>query len=202
MLQRLGLAQALMGTPRYLFLDEPISGVDPAGVMLFRRLLVDARARGATLVINSHQLAEVERVCDRVVFVKSGRVESIETPRAAETFARVVVVRWAASTPAEVLTPERLAAAAQSAGAELAGSLPHAARFNVRDDDGAAQLLQALLAAGVRITEASPEGSRLERLFTEPAAAPAPSPAPAPVRRGGSPESAFMPPADDTGTGT
>jgi ABC-2 type transport system ATP-binding protein len=167
MLQRLGLAQALLGEPRYLFLDEPISGVDPAGVMLFRRLLGEARARGATLIVNSHQLAEVERVCDRVAFVRSGRVESIETPHAAAELARVLVVRWSATTPAEALVPERLAAVAASAGAELAERQQHSARFNAGDDDGVARLLAALLASGVRVTEASPEGGQLERLFAD-----------------------------------
>jgi ABC-2 type transport system ATP-binding protein len=195
MLQRLGLAQALLGEPRYLFLDEPISGVDPAGVMLFRRLLFEARARGATLIVNSHQLAEVERICDRVAFVKSGRVESVETPRAAETLARVLVVRWSASTPAEALSAERLATVAGGAGAALVDTVPHAARFQVRDDEGAARLLQALLATGVLVTEASPEGSRLERLFAE---------TPAPVAAGppeSPPRSGFMPPDAGVGPG-
>ncbi len=176
MLQRLGLAQALLGEPRYLFLDEPISGVDPAGVLLFRRLLAEARARGATLIINSHQLAEIERVCDRVAFVKSGRVESIDTPRAAETIARVLIVRWSATTLPEKLAPAHLQTAAAAAGAALTERQPHAARFTVRDDEGVARLLESLLAAGVRVTEATPEGSRLERLFADhlaPGASPA-----------------------------
>jgi len=59
MLQLLGLAQALLGRPRFVFLDEPISGVDQAGVMLFRRLLLELKATGATVVVNSHQLDEV-----------------------------------------------------------------------------------------------------------------------------------------------
>jgi hypothetical protein len=110
----------------------------------------------------------VERVCDRVAFVKAGRVESIETTRAAETLARVLGVRWSAATARETLAPERLTAIASTVGAEWIDSLPHAARFSVRDDEGAARLLEALLAAGVRVTEAVPEGSRLERLFAEP----------------------------------
>jgi ABC-2 type transport system ATP-binding protein len=167
MLQRLGLAQALLGRPRYLFLDEPISGVDPSGVMLFRRLLGELKGHGVTLIINSHQLDEVERICDRVAFVRAGKVTSIETPTAGATVERVVVVRWAASTPATALVPAALAAAAQAAGAALLGANPPAARFSVPDDDGAARLLERLLAAGVRVSEASPEGGRLERLFTE-----------------------------------
>ena len=196
MLQRLGLAQALLGEPRYLFLDEPISGVDPAGVLLFRRLLGEARARGATLVVNSHQLAEVERVCDRVAFVKSGRVESIETPRAAEALARVLAVRWAASTPVETRAPERLAAVAAAAGAAVVETGAHGARFHVHDDEGAARLLQALLGAGVLVTEANPDESRLERLFAEPAvppAGPAITVSATPPQR--TPDAEFMPPA-------
>ncbi len=167
MLQRLGLAQALLGSPRYLFLDEPISGVDPAGVILFRRLLSEVRARGATLIVNSHQLAEVERICDRVAFVKAGHIESIETSRAADTLAHVLLVRWTASTGPEITSAERLAAVAQSVEAVLHDTQTHGARFGVRDDDGTARQLDALRAAGVRITEARPEGSRLERLFAE-----------------------------------
>jgi ABC-type multidrug transport system ATPase subunit len=72
MLQRLALAQALLGNPRFLYLDEPISGVDPAGIVTFREILSGLSANGATVIINSHQLAEVERVCHRVVFVKAG----------------------------------------------------------------------------------------------------------------------------------
>jgi ABC-2 type transport system ATP-binding protein len=206
MLQRLGLAQALLGEPRYLFLDEPISGVDPAGVMLFRRLLAEARARGATLVINSHQLAEIERVCDRVAFVRSGRVESIETPRAAETLMRVLVVRWVASTAAEVVTAARLGAIAETAGATIAETIAFGARFVVRDDEGAARLLEALQAAGVRVTEASPEGGRLERLFaggeppaTARAATAADRAEAAATTTGHRPDSAYMPPAERPG---
>jgi ABC-2 type transport system ATP-binding protein len=168
MLQRLGLAQAMLGAPRYLFLDEPISGVDPAGVMLFRRLLGDMRAGGVTLVINSHQLDEVERICDRVAFVRGGQVQSIETLEAGATAARELRVRWAAGSADEAVTPERLAALGAGAGAALVDVKPPEARYTVEDDDGASLLLETLLAAGVRVIEATPEGGRLERLFVEP----------------------------------
>src|SRR5206468_1715492 len=95
MLQRLGLAQALLGEPRYVFLDEPASGVDPAGVVLFRRLLLGLKSQRVTVVLNSHQLEQVERVCDRVAFVSHGRVEAIETIAAGAAVTRVLRVRWA-----------------------------------------------------------------------------------------------------------
>ncbi len=168
MLQRLGLAQALLGSPRYLFLDEPISGIDPAGVMLFRRLLAEARARGATLVINSHQLDEVERICDRVAFVRGGKVESIETQEAGAAAARVLRVRWGGGSDPRAVTPERLSVLGAGAGAALEEVKAPEARYKVDDDDGAARLIETLLAAGVRVTEATPETGRLERLFAEP----------------------------------
>ena len=73
MVQRAGLAQALLAQPDLLFLDEPTSGLDPLGRLLVRKLIEETRARGATVFLNSHLLSEVEATCDRVVFVKQGR---------------------------------------------------------------------------------------------------------------------------------
>jgi ABC-2 type transport system ATP-binding protein len=162
MLQRLGLAQALLGHPRYLFLDEPVSGVDPEGVVLFRHLLGHLKGRGVTVVLNSHQLDQVERVCDRVAFVRQGRVESVETLTAGAQLARLLRVRAAAGAP---LSGEALAALARGAGAELESLDGAEARFQVPDDAGAARLLHALVTAGVPVVEATAEQGRLERLF-------------------------------------
>jgi ABC-2 type transport system ATP-binding protein len=167
MLQRLGLAQALLGEPRYVFLDEPASGVDPAGVVLFRRLLAEVKARGATVVLNSHQLDQVERVCDRVAFVRQGRVEALETLHAGARRARVLRVRGPAGAIGGAVPREALEQAAARAGAELREVAPPLARFAVADDDGAARLVQSLVAAGVPVAEVTPEEGRLERLFLE-----------------------------------
>ncbi len=77
MLQRLALAQALIGRPRVLFLDEPTSGVDPTGVLLVRRLLSGLKGQGVTILFNSHQLDQVERVSDRVLFLRDGRIADV-----------------------------------------------------------------------------------------------------------------------------
>ena len=165
MLQRLGLAQALIGSPRRLFLDEPISGVDPAGVALFRRILFDLRADGITLVINSHQLDEVERVCSRVVFVQHGRLEAMDTQTAGAAHARLLRVRLGSGSPVERATLETLAG---RAGARFQMWEAPDARFVVEDDAGATRLLAGLLHAGLPVVEAVAEESRLERLFMRP----------------------------------
>jgi len=74
MRQRLGLAAALLGAPDLLVLDEPTDGIDPIGRIEVRELLLQEKARGATLLLNSHLLAETERVCDRVGILHRGRL--------------------------------------------------------------------------------------------------------------------------------
>ena len=80
MQQRLGIAQAMVGSPRVLLLDEPTSALDPAGRRTVRRLLEDLRARGVAVLLNSHLLSEVELVCDRVAIIARGEVVSAGTP--------------------------------------------------------------------------------------------------------------------------
>lgn len=74
MMQRAGLAQALIAAPALVLLDEPTSGLDPLGRVLVRELIEELRSGGTTVFLNSHLLSEVEATCDRVVFVKRGRV--------------------------------------------------------------------------------------------------------------------------------
>ncbi len=74
MLQRIGLAQALLNEPDLVILDEPTSGLDPVGRRLVRDIIRDLRQRGTTIFLNSHLLSEVEITCDRVAFIKHGEV--------------------------------------------------------------------------------------------------------------------------------
>jgi ABC-2 type transport system ATP-binding protein len=98
MLQRVGLAQALMNRPELLILDEVSSGLDPIGRRDLRTLLLAERERGATIFFSSHQLSEVESVCDRILILNHGRLiaeRTIKDIRAAEPsledyFVRVV----------------------------------------------------------------------------------------------------------------
>jgi ABC-2 type transport system ATP-binding protein len=80
MQQRLGIAQALVGSPRVLLLDEPTSALDPVGRRTVRKLLEELRRRGVSVLLNSHLLSEVELVCDRVVILLDGRVVTAGSP--------------------------------------------------------------------------------------------------------------------------
>jgi len=80
MQQRLGIAQALVGSPRLLMLDEPTSALDPVGRRIVRDLLLELKRRGVAVLLNSHLLSEVERVCDRVTILVGGGIVARGTP--------------------------------------------------------------------------------------------------------------------------
>jgi ABC-2 type transport system ATP-binding protein len=80
MQQRLGIAQALVGSPRVLVLDEPTSALDPAGRRIVRDLLEELRDQGVSVLLNSHLLSEIELVCDRVAILRAGEVVEAGTP--------------------------------------------------------------------------------------------------------------------------
>ena len=80
MQQRLGIAQALVGSPRLLLLDEPTSALDPVGRRTVRQLLEELRRRGVAVLLNSHLLSEIELVCDRVVIISRGCVVAAGKP--------------------------------------------------------------------------------------------------------------------------
>ncbi|MHC4916573.1 MAG: ABC transporter ATP-binding protein [Planctomycetota bacterium] len=77
MLRRIGLAQALVNDPELVVLDEPTSGLDPVGTRQVKDLVLDLRSRGRTVVLNSHLLADMEDICDRVAILHRGNLRSI-----------------------------------------------------------------------------------------------------------------------------
>ncbi len=98
--QRLGFAQALLGTPDLLLLDEPTSGLDPVGIRDAREWIRAARDRGATVIVSSHLLTEVERLCPQIVLLREGRVLAAgptETLCAAGESLEDAYLRWIAS---------------------------------------------------------------------------------------------------------
>ena len=91
MQQRIGIAQAMVGSPRLLLLDEPTSALDPAGRRTVRGLLEELRSRGVAVLLNSHLLSEVELVCDRVAIIARGEVVAAGPPAELSTAGGVEV---------------------------------------------------------------------------------------------------------------
>jgi len=79
MRQRLGFAQALLGSPRLLFLDEPTNGLDPQGILEFYQILRELRRGGVTVVLTSHILAEIQQRVDRLALMRNGSIQALGT---------------------------------------------------------------------------------------------------------------------------
>lgn len=77
MLQRIGIGQALIGNPKLLICDEPMSGLDPVGYKEMRDIFIDLKKRGTTLFLNTHIMDEVERVCDRIGILHGGELKKV-----------------------------------------------------------------------------------------------------------------------------
>ena len=80
MLQRLGLAQAIINDPEILFLDEPLDGLDPLGRAEVKKIILALKARGKTIFINTHILGDVAEICDQVGVIDNGEMLAIDTP--------------------------------------------------------------------------------------------------------------------------
>jgi ABC-2 type transport system ATP-binding protein len=130
MQQRLGIAQALVGTPKILLLDEPTSALDPVGRRTVRKLLEELRANGVSVLLNSHLLSEVELVCDRVVILLGGKVveegttQELAHPRGVEieTDQGVQVFPGAKRDDTPRLVAEQVAAGRQVYGVRVLSS--------------------------------------------------------------------------------
>lgn len=81
MRQRVSMARALISNPRLLFLDEPISGLDPSGAVLFRKIIEEERQKGTTVFLTTHNMVDADLLCDRVAFISNGQIAALDTPR-------------------------------------------------------------------------------------------------------------------------
>jgi len=154
MLQRLGLAQALLGTPEVVVLDEPASGLDPVGQRDVRNLMLEMRSAGTTILLSSHQLSEVEAVCDEVTILNRGTVA------ARGRIDDLLNVSGQTSIRAQGSGELPLAASLVSDVAVSGGM--HI--FSVADDD-VRRSVDALDDAGWRIVSVAPKRDSLEDYF-------------------------------------
>jgi ABC-type multidrug transport system ATPase subunit len=150
MRQRLGLAAALLRTPRLLVLDEPTNGLDPQGIREIRDLLAELNKAGTTVFLSSHQLAEVEQLCTRVGVIDRGRLVVQEDLAELRGPTGRVLVRTPDVDRAVALLNGRVE---RIDGDALVVADPDSAALNLR-----------LVAAGVRVAEIGPERRSLEQL--------------------------------------
>jgi ABC-2 type transport system ATP-binding protein len=158
MRQRLGIAAALLRRPRLLILDEPATGLDPAGMRDMRRLIRQLADEGITVLLSSHQLPEVQELCDRVAIVDSGRVVY---EGALSDLRRQGGAGYRLRTLED---PRALEVAREQPGIEHAVADEHGLRFQA-DESAVAGLSLALGRAGIGIVALTPELATLEDLF-------------------------------------
>ena len=152
MRQRLALAAALLGEPRLLLLDEPLDGLDPAGQRAFRSRLRDLADTGATVVVSSHDLADIEALADYVVVIDHGRLVAQGTLES---------LLGGGATTVVVSDPARAVAVLASSGISAVDSV---GRLMVSEEDGS-RIIQVLGQAGIYPSEVTPARSTLEAVF-------------------------------------
>ena len=155
MRQRLGIANAMLGDPSILILDEPVNGLDPAGIHWMRGVLRQFAANGGTVLLSSHLLHEVEMIADEMVLIGRGRIV------ASGSKAELLQTRGTYVKPLDV---PALTAALESAGIEALPSGDGAFRSEAEPVD----IGRAAAAAGVVLVELRPaEGAGLEEMFLQ-----------------------------------
>ena len=151
MRQRLGLAAAMLGEPELLILDEPTDGIDPVGRVEVRALLLEEKKRGATILLNSHLLAETERICDRIGVLEHGQLRlegTLDDVRRAAS-------RWVVRFEGEVT-------------AEDAGFTRAEAGWSYEGDvEGLNQALDTARVRGLRVIAVTPQTRDLEAVLAD-----------------------------------
>ncbi|HEX5656315.1 MAG TPA: ABC transporter ATP-binding protein [Polyangiales bacterium] len=164
MMQRVGLAQALLHDPELLILDEPMSGLDPIGRRQVREVILGERKRGKTLIFTSHVLSDVEMLCDRIAIVHRGQVVARGT-------LDELLKRDVRRTRIEVANVnDGLRARLHERGLPLR-ELEHSLQLTIEGDSGVDPLLRELLQEGASVLEVEPERETLEDLFVRKAVA-------------------------------
>ncbi len=155
MRQRLGIANALLGDPKILMLDEPANGLDPAGIHWMRSLLREYANRGGTVLLSSHLLHEIEVIADEIIVIGHGRIVAQGTK---------AELLQTAGTFVKASDPSALANALTAAGMKSAPS----GDGGLRTESTPEAVGQAAAAAGVALIELRPaEGAGLEEMFLE-----------------------------------
>jgi ABC-2 type transport system ATP-binding protein len=159
MLQRIGLAQALLNDPALVFLDEPTSGLDPVGRLLVRDIIHELRQQGTTVFLNSHLLSEIEVTCDRVAFIRFGEVVRVLELGSLEEGRSEVTIRAAGLQPQLCAGLEQWGDNIRTDGDRLT--------LTVREDSALPAITRFLVEGGVSVYAIIPKRVSLEEVFIE-----------------------------------
>jgi len=157
MRQRLGIAQALLGHPRLLILDEPANGLDPAGIREIRELLRGLAATGLSVFVSSHLLAEIELMCDRVAIIHKGKILRDGTVRDLISSQRAMEFHVTDVARASALLQER----------NVPFTPNHDRLFLPIEERDAAPIIRTLIDNGVDVFSARPRVQTLEEMFID-----------------------------------
>jgi ABC-2 type transport system ATP-binding protein len=159
MLQRIGLAQALLNRPALVFLDEPTSGLDPVGRRLVRDVIRELRNEGTCVFLNSHLLSEIEVTCDRVAFIRHGEVVRFLDLASLNGNQSLVTISASGLTAAMVADMTRWGRDIQADGERLT--------LIVHNEASIPEITRYLVAQGANVFAISPSRLSLEDIFIE-----------------------------------
>jgi ABC-2 type transport system ATP-binding protein len=164
MLQRVGLAQSLINDPEIVFLDEPMSGLDPIGRREVRELIAGLREKGTTVFMSTHILSDIEALCDEVAILRKGRLAATGNldellTQSGEQQSFEINVKG--------VTAKTLEAAIAGVGGAAVFPKPNGANISVQDEDDVEPVLQIVKKAGGKLVSVQPVKQSLEELFVE-----------------------------------
>ena len=159
MLQRVGLAQALMNRPALVFLDEPTSGLDPVGRRLVRDIIHELRTEGTSVFLNSHILSEIEVTCNRVAFIRQGEVIRVMDVSALDQNLSMVTIRASGFTSEVISGLETWGQDIRMDGDLLT--------MTINRDEALPEINRYLVEEGVAVYALTPNRISLEEIFIE-----------------------------------
>ncbi len=159
MLQRVGLAQALLNRPSLVLLDEPTSGLDPVGRRLVRDIIHELRGEGTCVFLNSHLLSEIEVTCDRVAFIRHGEVVRVLDLASLEGASSLLTIRAAGLTAKIVSGLSRWSRDIRVDGEQLT--------MTIHNKNDITETNRYLVEKGVNVFALIPNRQSLEEIFVE-----------------------------------
>jgi ABC-2 type transport system ATP-binding protein len=163
MLQRIGIAQALVNDPSVLFMDEPMSGLDPIGRREVRDLILSLRRQGKTVFFSTHILTDVEALCDRVAILSRGRLLRCGTLHDLTASRQPSIEVVGLGTDAAIIEQQ----AASLAGLKSAVPTPHGVHLTLNDESAVENAIALIRRAGGKLVSVNPSRASLEDLFYE-----------------------------------